>query len=237
MSRTARASKLYRIRQERGEPAAMPIHLVRQRIDRLHRLGLTTQMIAHAAGLDLTTIRNIKDRNTEHARIDIAAKIWKVDHRPHPNQKLVPAIGARRRVRALNALGWPTSELAARHGLSKDSFNQSLRCEHITYASWARVRDLYDELSGTPGPSETSRKRAHAEGHAPPLAWEDRDIDHPDTQPDWTAASIKLANRPVCVNNHRYTPDTTYFDTRGHRQCRKCRRAAEACKKAKRRAA
>jgi hypothetical protein len=176
---------MYRTRQTCGEPATMPIHLVQNRIEHLHNLGITNSMIAHAAELDMQTISHIERRNTDHVRIEIAAKIWKIDHHPHPKQKLVPAIGARRRIRALNAIGWPTTILAQRLGHpDRLVLNDSLRRDHITYKTWADCRDLYNELSGTQGPSIDGGRRARTRGgYAPPLAWYDRDIDHPHTKP------------------------------------------------------
>ncbi|MEV4127045.1 hypothetical protein [Nocardia sp. NPDC049707] len=238
MTRSPRASKIYRIRKSRGEPATMPIALVRRRIENLMALNVTRQAIAHAAGIDIQTVHHILNRNTDHVRIEIAAKIWKVDHKPHPAQKLVSSLGARRRVRALNAIGWPTAELAARLGLSTNFvLNDSLRRPHLMYSRWAEIRDLYEELSGTPGPSQQSVTVAKRAKHPSPLAWDGRDIDHPHTQPDWAAMGIKLTDRPVCGNNHEYTKENTYRGSDGTRQCRKCRRAAKARQAARKKAA
>ncbi|WP_063023721.1 hypothetical protein [Nocardia niwae] len=238
MTRSRLKKKQYELKRGRGIPTTMPVELVRKRIDELHDLGLTNLMIAYAAGLGKATVSHIENRSTQYTLVDVGARIFTVTHHPHPNQPTVLAIGARRRVRALNALGWPTDELAHRLGQSSRSIlNIAISSDYTTYNMWSRIRDLYNELSGTPGPSQHSVRRAHRQGEVPPLAWDGRDIDHPLAQPDWAAAGIKLTQRPVCAKNHRYTPANTYIDTRGHRQCVTCRRAAHARERAQRRVA
>ncbi|MFE7744472.1 hypothetical protein [Nocardia sp. NPDC057455] len=235
MTRTPKAKKLYDLRVGRGQATTVPIDRVRKRLDELHALGLTNHMIARAAGVTPTCLNFIEQRNTVHTRFDVAARIFTVDHRPHPNQGTVLTIGARRRVRALNAIGWPTNDLAHRLGQrDRCVLNLAIGKPTMTYGLWARIQDLYNELSGTPGPSSRSILVAKRSGHVPPLAWDGIDIDDPRAQPDWAAAGIKLTERPVCVNNHPYTPANTFRDNRGNRQCRTCHRAATERQRVKR---
>lgn len=220
---TSARRKLSELRRARGLPNTVPIEIVRSRIANLHDLGMTNLMIGYAAGLGKSTVTHIMTRNEQYVEIGVAARIFGVDHRPHPNQLTVLALGAQRRVRALNAIGWTTEYQATRLGQrSRQVLNLAISKPTMTYDLWARIRNLYEELSGTPGPSANSIRIARNNGHVPPLAWEGRDIDHPHAQPDWAAAGIKIADRPFCRNGHPRTAENLIRDHRGHRACRVC---------------
>lgn len=98
----------------------------------------------------------------------------------------VSTIGSSRRLQALSAIGWTLDDLVPHCGLTRDTLRRiRSRIQTQMYRSTAaRIRELYDELSGTVGPSQIARDRARAAGWAPPLAWDDDTIDDPDAQPD-----------------------------------------------------
>jgi transcriptional regulator with XRE-family HTH domain len=115
--------------------------------------------------------------------------------RPGPGQlapsALVDITGTRRRARALVATGWSQARLARELGLTAANFCGMLRRDQVTAATARAVSDLYDRLWNQPPPEHdqrtriaASRARNHAEreGWAPPLAWDDDQIDHPDGQ-------------------------------------------------------
>ncbi|WP_344004083.1 hypothetical protein [Nocardioides lentus] len=115
--------------------------------------------------------------------------------------------GTSRRLQALCAIGWTGPELAARLGVSP------ARVNHLTVGHWnlvhravaAKVAALYDELSMTvptdpdvlaPRQIRTharARKLAAKKGWAPPLAWDDHDLDDPAATPDGVGDDTKLA--------------------------------------------
>ena len=229
MTASTKARKRAELRRARGLPNTVPLERVRNHIAELNELGITHTMISLAAGIGRSTAGGVLHRSSEFVRLDTAAAILQVTHLPVPSQSTVLTVGARRRIRALNAIGWPTSELGRRLGQSsRSTLNLTLADDYTTYAMWRRIRDLYDQLSGTRGPSSQSAKRAHNAGHPPPLAWEGRDIDHPREQPDWKAAGITLAQRAECSRGHAYTPANTYRRPNGNRICRTCTAAAAA---------
>ncbi|WP_205859648.1 helix-turn-helix domain-containing protein, partial [Phycicoccus flavus] len=53
----------------------------------------------------------------------------------------------------------------------------------VTVQRWREVRDVYDRLSMTPGPSPETRGWAVKLGYAPPLAWDEDTIDDPTATP------------------------------------------------------
>jgi hypothetical protein len=96
----------------------------------------------------------------------------------------VPRTGTRRRLQALAAIGWTSTDLAVRLGVDRTAVSENMRYEGpVLVTTAARTRALYDELSMTPGPSAIARARALAKGWAPPLAWDDDTIDDPKAKP------------------------------------------------------
>ncbi|MFE2751613.1 hypothetical protein ACFXGA_06370 [Actinosynnema sp. NPDC059335] len=94
--------------------------------------------------------------------------------------------GTGRRLRALAAIGWPSTLLADRLGCTFEWVGQLQRevnaQVHLTTAQ--RVAALYDELADIPGPSDRARGHAARAGWDAPDAWWYADIDDPNAQPD-----------------------------------------------------
>ena len=223
----SKQTKLCRYRKANGIEIYTDAAPVRDHIHALNALNVNNHMIAAPADCTPQYVHQISRGEVQRVRIDIAQPILALTHLPHHKQNNVLGVGATRRIRALNAIGWPTAELAPRLNISAArTLNQSMRHTLISYQRWASIRDLYDTLSGAPGPSDHSRTRARVDGHLPPLAWEDRDIDHPHALPDWAAAGIPRSQWPYCGNGHKYTPENTAI-VRGGRACRQCARDAK----------
>lgn len=99
-----------------------------------------------------------------------------------PNEAFINPVGSIRRIQALRALGWPVQLLEKRYGTPLQP-PADARCS----AGYARtIRRVYEELSGATGPSTRVALLALRHGWAPPLAWEDVDIDDPAAFPDFT---------------------------------------------------
>jgi hypothetical protein len=103
---------------------------------------------------------------------------------------LVDITGARRRVQALVACGSSQARLA--RGLTAANFCGMLRRDQVTASTARAVSDLYDRLWDRPPPEHdqrtkiaAARARNHAAAHgwAPPLAWDDDQIDDPHGRP------------------------------------------------------
>ena len=105
----------------------------------------------------------------------------------------VDATGSIRRVRALVALGWSQSKLAARLGIRRSNFHFATgRRAQCTKAHADAIVALYDTLSMTVPPevdhrdkAAASRARRYAKerGWLPPLALDDDRLDDPDYEP------------------------------------------------------
>lgn len=106
----------------------------------------------------------------------------------------VPALGATRRLQALHALGWSQRLLSKALDVEPSTLT---RLTHemggsITVATDRTIRSLYKRISMTPPPQDTSmeqasvaraKREAQLNGWAPPLAWDDEDLDDPKARP------------------------------------------------------
>lgn len=110
-------------------------------------------------------------------------------HRLH-GHGLVDSLGTVRRLRALSAIGWSQSYLAARLGKATSAVHILVvgRHDRVQRRIADAVAALYDELSMTPGPSEYARTTARRNGWAAPLAWDEDAIDQPDARPQGMAS-------------------------------------------------
>ncbi len=105
---------------------------------------------------------------------------------------LVDGTATRRRLQALVTTGWSQARLAGQLGMTPANFSDMLCRGHVTAATKSAVRSLYDQLWNQPPPEvdhrskiAASRARGYARrrGWAPPLAWDESEIDVPDGQP------------------------------------------------------
>lgn len=116
--------------------------------------------------------------------------------RPMPYSD-VDATGTVRRFRALACLGWSFQAVSERAGIGRGRDIASRTT--VTRTTAAAVAAIYDELWATPPRVATreerivvakTKARALREGWAPPLAWDDDDIDNPDACPaEWKEAA------------------------------------------------
>lgn len=171
--------KIGRKRAAAGVPSYVPAGPVAEHIAELMRLGMSTQMVAQRAGVAPTTVRNISVGTYGQVRIRQAAAIMAADHLPQPHMPLVLAVGASRRLQALSRIGWQQHELARRAGMDPRQMTVLANQASCTWRRWKQVRDLYEELSMTAGPSRSAAIRARKQNWRAPLEWEGYDIDDP----------------------------------------------------------
>ena len=187
--RTARNRKVaaqYRKRRAlaelRGIPTApIPAAPLRTHVNALIGLGWGTPAILAAARVDgtptaLLLIANGRSLRAERKFEPILRLPVTLNCPSHvPDHMLVPSLGATRRVRALMALGWRHEDITAMIGGRSSHHLSAHRHKTINAHDWRLVDAAYEAMSGTPGPSEKSRRRAAKQGFVPPLAWVDID--------------------------------------------------------------
>ncbi|AXK88872.1 Homeodomain-like domain-containing protein [Nocardia farcinica] len=164
-----------------GQPGYTDTTPVVAHLRQLNGWGLSLRSIAADAGMHEESVRQILAGESTTMRTRFAVALLEVSHTPNPRQGRVLAIGATRRLCALQALGWPLAQLAIQTGVpAKSLWSIAYRNTlSISYTVWAAVRDVYEQLSATPGPDVRRRNRAVESGTPAPLDWEGYDIDDP----------------------------------------------------------
>lgn len=180
VDRVGLCEKHYRASKDRGyiDSAA-----IRQHITALNDTGMSLRAIAYEAAMTEYGIRLILE-NTRVQK-NTADRIFAIP--VGGGNGLVAALGARRRVQSLAAIGWPQCEVAARIGERPKHLSQFLQNNQIRADKVRRIKAVFDELCTKPGPSEQSRRYAQRAGWPPPLAWDDDTIDDPKAKPQHDA--------------------------------------------------
>jgi len=108
------------------------------------------------------------------------------------------ALGVRRRLRALTARSWSPQAIADQTGIPAPLISSQLgkNPRHLSPHQRRAIANTYDNIWDHDPPARTAdereacelaRSRAASRGWAPPQAWDDAQIDHPDGRPspDW----------------------------------------------------
>ena len=94
---------------------------------------------------------------------------------------MVDSLGTRRRIQALNALGWSDRAIGEHVGMYGQEVYAVKRYKQVTQRMRERIETVYDALSGSVPPVSKSSVQAKAaakrRGFVPPLAWNDIDTD------------------------------------------------------------
>lgn len=164
----------------------------RRHVEMLRSHGMDVPGIAHAAGLALSTVSTLVygTRKMVRPRTQAALLAVRPDNLNRPG--LVSALGTRRRLHALSAMGYPTSLISRRSGVNRDRLLviMSPRAPARVVVDIARrVHNTYRQLCvidpATCGVEarvvRALRSQAAAKGWASPLAWDD--IDDPTETP------------------------------------------------------
>ena len=155
----------------------------RAKLQRFVDANVPYRAISRACGLSDTAVGNIVDGRNTHVQRATAERIDALTLGAIYDQArgTVPSIGAQRRVQALMTLGWTKQELEAA-GIPSTQLVTRPRSQ-VSVEGWRQVKDVYEELSMTRGPSELTRSRAIARGYPPPLAWDEDTLDDPRATP------------------------------------------------------
>jgi hypothetical protein len=178
----------------------------RKHLQELQAAGIGRRRLSELTGLDQANIWRIQHgqpkrgkqppkqirQATAEAILAVSASLEML-----AGTALVDATGSHRRVQALVAVGWSQRRLAVRLGISPANFGTMMRRPRVLASKARAIRDLYEELWDTVPECQSTQERvavtrarvfAAARGWAPPMAWNEEDIDNPDAEPSLDAA-------------------------------------------------
>lgn len=161
-----------------GRPPKVDATAARQHLLALVEAGMGHERIA-AAGLARQTVERIISGRA----VTCTRRIHEVIMAIAPNPRMVPTVGARRRIQALALLGWTNRDLAPLVGRTPESLAATMRrSATISRDLHERIASVHSRLWDTPAPVSAASKRVRTEarlkGWAPTAAWDD--IDHDD---------------------------------------------------------
>ncbi len=208
-----RNAKRWRYERAHGITRQIDAEPARLHIAKCLGAGMSLRAISAAAGISPTAVHRLH-HGQPLVRRETAAAVLAVQPgvtlqaSEGTSEPFVPALGTRRRIRALIALGWTHAEISRRSGHRTNVVvNQQGRW--VTASLHTDIARVYDDLCMTPGPSDLNRRRAIRLGYAPPLMWDD--IDH-DAEPadtdledseqddiDETAVERAVAGEPAAL--------------------------------------
>ena len=184
-----------------------------QRVAELRAQGMSVDAIAAAAGLARSTVAPLAWHGTHSAtrtRISpfIASAIASVTMAKVPGWALIPNVGTRRRIEALQVMGWDLRRIGEHLGITFQGVKRLKDQQRVSRDRADAIAKVYDRLCMVPGPSRRTRQIALANGWAPPLAWDDDTIDDPNARPfrgaraareevDEVAVARALSGEPV----------------------------------------
>ena len=155
------------------------------RLEQWHAAGYTPGLVSTMTGVGTRGLAGLWTAIDRGERVRIlhrtAAAILAADDPTH-GRGMMTALGARRRLQALAAMGWSIEAIRERYDVS-DAISKvrNGRVARTHPQIVAVAKRAFDDLWDQPGPSRAAKMRAGKLGWAPPLAWDN--IDDPDEQP------------------------------------------------------
>ena len=191
-----------RRRKAYGQVFLVDAEPARQHVAQLREFGIGWQRVALLAGLESSTVWRLlygdpsrSSTPSKRIRPETERKILAVEATVDniADGTPIPAVGARRRLQALGAIGWSQSQLGERLGICRGNMPAVIRSERLAAGTVRAIQALYEELWNSPPPegnqwdravAARSRNSARARGWAPPMAWDDDTIDDPEAVPE-----------------------------------------------------
>jgi hypothetical protein len=170
----------------RGIERTAPSAPAAAHVETLLAAGASIRAIAETAGVSPSLVCRLRGRVQTRMRRDTANKVLSVTPEKILTRSrqagFVPALGARRRIQALLAIGWTHNQISSHMPIASSSqLVLSQRGEWITRTTHDAIAAAYNKLAMTPGTSWRTRSRAAKAGYLSPLAWDD--IDNPNDNP------------------------------------------------------
>lgn len=119
------------------------------------------------------------------------------------NPRLLPITGYRRRLQALQAIGYSLAEIRMMLGVTKGTLsNRFYQSQWVSRTNFDILAEVYEQVCMKPNPNPDLRtiRNARRKGYAPPLSWDDDDdIDDPQARPHGGSRDGRSDVDPVVV--------------------------------------
>lgn len=181
--------KRNRVRRESGRPGLIDAAPARTRLQQLQQTMSLLQIKA-ATGCDDCNLRQILDGTRTQIRRGTFHRILALKPVPPSPGTYLDAVGTRRRIQALRAIGWSARALAEASGAGESVIERICGDQPtVRGVVAAKIQAVYVKLAHTPAPAGRSATRAKnfatSQGWAPPGAWDDDTIDDPAAKPEF----------------------------------------------------
>lgn len=181
------ARRRYRLRKLGIPVGYTDAAAARRHAKKLHAAGMTIRQISRRANLTEASLRDIFYGRTKRIRAEVQESVIAIQPEPTRWGKHILVTGTRRRLQALNAIGYSYADLAARLGITEYAVRWDLNSptEFVSTARAAQVRRLYQQLADTlpANPQLRVLRNAARKGWLPPICWDDDTIDDPNAMP------------------------------------------------------
>lgn len=188
-----RYDKERRLRLYRGQSNRVDSTEARLHVEYLVAAGITYGQIAAATGEKVkeSQIRRLIEGNPRNGRQPvrflypqtIEALLAVTYRRAASQESKVSPVGTRRRIAALNYMGYGTIDIARLMGVTEEAVRGWTDRDVVLVSTVKRVKEFYDTYSMKPGTNERMRWRAYRQDFVSPMAWDDDTIDDPATEP------------------------------------------------------
>lgn len=180
-----------RARRAAGDTTHRDLDAIAAHLNGLIAGGCKRRWIAAAAGVSHETVSDVLCGRRKYVCPSTAEALLAVTvvdairAAGSRDRSLVSAVGSRRRLRALAAIGHPIYRLADRIGLTGTNTHLIAcgRQPYVTTPVARRIAAVYSDLWLTPGTSARTRRYAERHGWVSPLAWDDDSLDDPSAVP------------------------------------------------------
>ena len=172
---------------------------IASRVRSFHARGMSFAQMGRQTGKDFHLFVDMAAGERQYVKRRTFDRIRGLKFEPPEPHVLVDSTGARRRLAALWAAGYPLPWLVDRLGFGNRLYFQAIlrgtkALSGMEYANVEKLADLYEKIADTDPvtmgvPSHAakfSRTFAAKKGLAPPGCWDPDTIDDPDAHPEWT---------------------------------------------------
>lgn len=152
-----------------------------RRVAELRAAGMGCPSIAAAAGLRRETVREIANGTRQFVTRDTERRVLSVEL----HTQWVDVTGTARRIRAMARLGHSLATISADTGIAPRHLSDitSGHVQKVRRTTYDAVLRAYRTRSMRVGESEQARARSEAKAWPSALAWDEDDLDNPDSTP------------------------------------------------------